>query len=433
MRDRVLTSSLKKENQVERGLTMGTMLRKRTGLMVLIMGCTLALLMSGCGKKKKEAAKPPPKTVVVARAVVKKVPIEFEYSGTVKAIRSVDIVPRVTGFIEKRFFEEGTVVEEGAPLYKIDPRPFKARLDAAKAQLNMHRAMLTFWKSEAARYRKLAKRGAASLEKMEGALARMKETMAAIDKDRADIALANLELSYTDITAPISGRVQQTNIHVGNLVRKNVDVLTSIVQMNPIQVVFSAGRKELYGLQLMKSQGKLLPRDQMEVRLVMPDGSIYSEIGRIDFMSSRINPSTDTVTVRSIFHNKRLPNADYLFIPGQYTQVKVTVGYDPHALLVPAEAVIEDQTGTFVMVVGKGNIVERRKVVEGPTYKGYKVIRKGLKEGEIVVIKGVQKVKTGMEVKPTIEALKPPPSAEGLNPQEKKGEEFEPNNDSSEG
>ncbi len=424
MKDRVLISMFKKENRVERGLTMGTIPQKRTTLLVLVMGCALTLLLSGCGKKKEEAVKPPPKTVVVARAVVKKIPIEFKYSGTVKAIKSVDVVPRVTGFIEKRFFEEGSLVEKGEPLYLIDPRPFKAKLEAAQAQLKMHRAMLTFWKSEAARYRRLAKKGAASLEKMEGALAKMKETMAAIEKDRADIALAKLELSFTNITAPISGRVQQTNIHEGNLVRKNVDVLTSLVQMDPIQVVFSVGRKEIYGLQLMKSQGKLLPRNEMEVRLILPDGSTYSEVGRIDFVSSRINPATDTVTVRSIFRNKKLANADYLFIPGQYTPVKVTVGYNPHAVLVPAEAVIEDQTGTFVMVVGKENKVERRKVEEGPTYKGYKVISKGLKEGEIVITKGVQKVKTGMEVKPTIEAMEPPPSAEDM--EKKKGEGFEP-------
>ncbi len=402
---------MSKENRLERGLIMGA-LRKRTAPVVLIVGCMLTLLLAGCGKKEEEAVKPPPRTVVVARAVVKKIPIVLQYSGTVKAIRSVDIIPRVTGVLEKRFFEEGSLVDNGTLLYLIDPKPFKAKLDAATAQLKMHRAMLVFWKSEAARYRRLAKKGAASLEKMEGALARMKETMAAIDKDRADIALAKLELGYTKILAPFTGRVQQTNFHEGNLVRKDQDVLTSMVQMDPVQVVFSVGRKDVYGFQVLKSKGRLLPRDQMEVRLVMPDGSVYGEIGRIDYVSSRINPETDTVTVRSIFKNSKLKDADYLFIPGQYAKVLLTVGFDPHAILVPAESVIEDQTGTFVMVVGKGNVIERRKVVAGHTYRAYRVIKKGLKEGEIVVVKGVQKVKTGMEVKPTIEAMEPPPATE---------------------
>ncbi len=418
-----------KENRVERGLIMGAH-KKRTTPVVLIVGCILALLMAGCGKKEEEAVKPPPRTVVVARAAVKKIPIVLQYSGTVKAIRSVDIIPRVTGVLEKRFFEEGSLVDNGTLLYLIDPRPFKAKLDAAKAQLRMHRAMLVFWKNEAARYRRLAKKGAASLEKMEGALAKLKETMAAIDKDRADIALAKLELGYTKIVAPFTGRVQQTNFHEGNLVRKDRDVLTSMVQMDPVQVVFSVGRKDVYGFQVLKSKGQLLPRDEMEVRLVMPDGSVYHEIGRIDFVSSRINPETDTVTVRSIFKNNKLKDADYLFIPGQYAKVLLTVGYDPHAILVPAESVIEDQTGTFVMVVEKGNIVKRRKVIAGRTYREYRVIKKGLKEGEIVVVKGVQKVRTGMEVKPTIEAMAPPPSAEEL---EKGNESNNRENSSSEG
>jgi len=385
--------------------------------------------MAGCGKKKEEAVKPPPRTVVVAKAVAKKIPIVLQHSGTVKAIRSVDIIPRVTGVLEQRFFEEGSLVDNGTLLYLIDPRPFKARLNAANAQLKMHRAMLVFWKSEAARYRRLAKKGAASVEKMEGALARMKETMAAIDKDKADIALAKLELEYTRITAPFTGRVQQTNFHVGNLVRKDTDVLTSMVQMDPVQVVFSIGRKDVYGFQVLKSKGRLLPRDKMQVRLVMPDGSIYSKVGKIDFVSSMINPSTDTVTVRSIFKNNRLKEADYLFIPGQYAKVLLTVGYNPHAILIPAESVIEDQTGTFVMVVGKGNKVERRKVVVGTTYKAYKVIRKGLREGEIVVVKGVQKVKTGVEVKPTIEAMEPPSVTEDTGRENGAGD----NSSSSEG
>ncbi len=417
-----------KENRVERGLIMGA-LKKRTTPVVLIVGCMLALLMAGCGKKKEEAVKPPPRTVVVAKAVAKKIPIVLQHSGTVKAIRSVDIIPRVTGVLEQRFFEEGSLVDNGTLLYLIDPRPFKARLNAANAQLKMHRAMLVFWKSEAARYRRLAKKGAASVEKMEGALARMKETMAAIDKDKADIALAKLELEYTRITAPFTGRVQQTNFHVGNLVRKDTDVLTSMVQMDPVQVVFSIGRKDVYGFQVLKSKGRLLPRDKMQVRLVMPDGSIYSKVGKIDFVSSMINPSTDTVTVRSIFKNNRLKEADYLFIPGQYAKVLLTVGYNPHAILIPAESVIEDQTGTFVMVVGKGNKVERRKVVVGTTYKAYKVIRKGLREGEIVVVKGVQKVKTGVEVKPTIEAMEPPSVTEDTGRENGAGD----NSSSSEG
>ncbi len=374
-----------------------------TSLSILLMGCVLALFIWGCGKKKEAEVKPPPLTVVVAQAKVKKIPIVLEYSGTVKAVKTVNIIPRVTGYLEKRYFTEGATVKKGDPLYLIDPRPFKARLDAAMAQLKMHQAMLTFWKSEVQRYDRLAAKGAASIEKKEATLAKMQETMAAIEKDKADIQLAKLELEYTRITAPFTGRVQATRIHEGNLVRKDTDILTTMIQMDPIQVVFNVGRKEVYGLQKMKQKGLLLPTDKMEVRLVLPDGSYYPEVGRIDYISSRINPATDCVTVRSIFHNKTLEKGSYAFIPGQYAPVRVTVGYNPKALLIPASAIIEDQTGVHVMVVGKGNKVESRKVEVGAIYKQYREITKGLKEGEIVIIKGVQKVKSGMEVKPMIE------------------------------
>ncbi len=392
------------EKYTERGLIMGTKrLKGATSLSALVAGCVMALLLAGCGKKKEAEVKPPPPTVIVAQAVVKKIPIVTEYSGTVKAVKTVKIIPRVTGYLEKRYFTEGTTVKKGDLLYLIDPRPFKARLDAAMAQLKMHQAMLAFWKSEAQRYNRLAARGAASMEKKEATLAKLQETMAAIEKDKADIQMAKLELAYTRITAPFTGKVQATRIHEGNLVVKDRDVLTTMVKMDPIQVVFNVGRKEVYGLQEMKQKNQLLPRDKMEVRLILPDGRVYSEVGRIDYVSSRINPATDCVTVRSIFHNKDLGKDNYVFIPGQYAPVKVTVGYNPKALLIPASAVVEDQTGIHVMVVGKGNKVEMRKVEVGATYKNFKEITKGLKEGEIVIIKGVQKVKSGMEVKPMIE------------------------------
>ncbi len=400
----------KEGKHTERGLIMGIKrLRGIPSLTVLAAGCAIALLLAGCGKKKEAEVKPPPPQVVVAQAVVKKIPIVAEYSGTVKAVKTVDIIPRVTGYLEKRYFTEGSTVKKGDLLYLIDPKPFQARLDAAKAQLQMHQAMLTFWKSEVQRYNNLAAKGAASMEKKEATMAKLQETLAAIQKDKADIELAKLELGYTKITAPFTGKVQATRIHEGNLVVKDRDVLTTLVQMDPIQVVFNVGRKEVYGLQRLKQKNLLLPRDKMEVRLVLPDGSIYSEVGRIDYVSSRINPATDCVTVRSIFHNKSLGKDSYVFIPGQYAPVKVTLGYNPKALLIPASAVVEDQTGIHVMVVGKGNKVEMRKVEVGATYKNYKEITKGLKEGEIVIIKGVQKVKSGMEVKPMIE----PPAEQG--------------------
>ena len=368
---------------------------------VFAVGCVLIFLLIGCkSKSKNKSAKPPPPTVTVAEVAQQKIPIIMQFSGTITSVKTVDIIPRVSGYIEKRYFEEGTFVQEGDPLYLIDPRPFKARLDANMAQLKSHQASLAFWKNEAARYERLAAQGAASQEKKEGTLTKLNETRAAIEKDKADIENARLELSFTRINAPFSGRIQQTRINVGNLVQKQRDVLTTLVQMDPIYVVFNISRNQVYQIQLLKRKGKVFPVEEMKVELLLPDGSSYQQQGKVNFISFRINPTTDSVTVRGVFSNKFTERGDYDLIPGQYAPVRLILGENPDALLIPETALVQTQAGTHVFVVGKDNKVESRKVVAGSSYKQQRVINDGLKHGEQVIIEGVQKVRPGMAVKP---------------------------------
>ena len=367
---------------------------------VFVIGCVLILLLTGCGDKSKQKAAPPPPTVTVTKVAQQKIPIIMQFSGTITSVKTVDIIPRVSGYIEKRYFEEGTFVQEGDPLYLIDPRPFKARLDAYDAQLKSHQASLAFWKSETARYERLAAQGAASQEKKEGTITKLNETRAAIEKDKADIENARLQLSFTRIKAPFSGRIQQTRINVGNLVQKQRDVLTTLVQMDPIYVVFNISRNQVYEIQLLKRKGKVFPVKEMKVELLLPDGSSYQQQGKVNFISFRINPTTDSVTVRGVFSNKFTEKGDYDLIPGQYAPVRLILGENPDALLIPETALVETQAGTHIFVVGKDNKVESRKVVAGSSYKQQRVINDGLKHGEQVIIEGVQKVRAGMAVKP---------------------------------
>jgi RND family efflux transporter MFP subunit len=367
---------------------------------VFVIGCVLILLLTGCGDKSKQKATPPPPTVTVAKVAQQKIPIIMQFSGTITSVKTVDIIPRVSGYIEKRYFEEGTFVKEGDPLYLIDPRPFKARLDAHNAQLKSHQASLAFWKSETARYERLAAQGAASQEKKEGTITKLNETRANIEEDKANIENARLELSFTRIKAPFSGRIQQTRINVGNLVQKQRDVLTTLVQMDPIYVVFNISRNQVYEIQLLKRKGKVFPVKEMKVGLLLPDGSSYPQQGKVNFISFRINPTTDSVTVRGVFSNKFTEKDDYDLIPGQYAPVRLILGENPDALLIPETALVETQAGTHVFVVGKDNKVESKKVVAGSSYKQHRVISDGLKHGEQVIIEGVQKVRAGMAVKP---------------------------------
>ncbi|MGD9290394.1 MAG: efflux RND transporter periplasmic adaptor subunit, partial [Desulfobacterales bacterium] len=345
----------------------------------IAVGWILIFLLTGCdGKAEKQPAKPAPPDVQVAEVIQGKVPIVREFSGTIKAIKTVDIIPRVSGYIDERYFEEGTFVKKGDPLYLIDPRPYKAKLDAYKAQLKLDQAGLAFWQKETKRYESLAKQGAASKEKTEGTIAKRDELLATVAKDKADIENAKLDLSFTRITAPFDGRVQETRINVGNLVQQQRDVLTTLVQLDPVYVVFNISRSHVFEIQLLKRQGKLFEIADMRIEIQLPDGSTYSQQGQVNFISFQINPATDTVLVRGIIANKKdQAVGDYDLIPGQYAPVRLILGEDPAALLIPQPALVESQIGRQVFVVNADNKVESRSVEIGRGYQGQWVIKKG--------------------------------------------------------
>ena len=360
----------------------------------------IVLLTPACdGKAKKQVVKPQPPDVQVAEVVQEKVPIVMEFSGTIKAIKTVDIIPRVSGYIDERHFEEGTFVKKGDPLYIIDPRPYKAQLDAYNAQLKLDQAGLVFWRKETKRYQSLVKQGAASKEKTEGTIAKRDEMLATVAKDKADIENAKLDLSFTNIAAPFDGRIQQTRINVGNLVQQQRDVLTTLIEMDPVYVVFNISRSDVYEIQLLKRQGKLFETEDMRIEILLPDGSTYNQQGKINFISYQINPTTDTVLVRGIIaNNKARAVSDYDLIPGQYAPVRVILGQDPAALLIPQPALVESQIGKQVFVVNVENKVESRSVEVGRGYQGQWIIKKGLKKGEKVIVEGTQKVRPGVVV-----------------------------------
>ena len=373
---------------------------KLTATRTLMVGAgACLLLLAGCGDKPKQKAELPPPDVRVAEVIQQKVPIEMTFSGTVKSIKTVDIIPRVSGYIEARYFEEGTVVNEGDPLYLIDPRTYQARLDAELAQLKEHEASAVFWKSEERRYTKLAKTGAGSVEDKEKAIAKRAEVLANIEEDKADIENARLNLSFTDITAPFTGRVQDTKINVGQLVHEQQDILTTLKQIDPIYAIFNVSRRQIDRIQQLRREGLAFEswRDFI-VEVKLADGSVYNKPGKMNYISAQINPTTDTLEFRATFPNPFEHLAQVALVPGQYVPVILTVGEDPNTLLVPGPALVESQVGTQVYVVNKDNKVETRKVEVGQAYKQQWIIKKGLKKGERVIYDGLQKVRPGMVV-----------------------------------
>ncbi len=359
------------------------------------------------------AAPPPPPEVVLAEVVQRNVPIVMRYSGTVKSLRRVDIIPRVSGYIFERYFTEGTFVKEGEPLFLIDPRPYQETVNNFEAQLMREKATLKFWEAEVDRYERLAKKGAASKEQRDATVAKRDTTLADIDKYKANISNAELDLSFTKITAPFDGRIQQEKIDVGNLVKEQKDVLTTLVQMDPIHVVFNLSRNEVYRVQQLTRKGWAYPLDEMPVEIMLPDGTPYDIKGNLDFVSFVTDPTTDTLDARAIFDNP--PNSElggFELIPGQYVPVKITVGEIPDALVIPQVALVETQAGKLVYVVGDDNKVEHRKVETGQAYAQLLVITKGLKKGEKVIVEGLQKVRPGMAVKPKAAGAGPAEAAE---------------------
>jgi RND family efflux transporter MFP subunit len=267
------------------------------------------------------------------------------------------------------------------------------------AQLKLDQAALAFWEKETKRYGSLVKQGAASKEKTEGTIAKRDEMLATVEKDKANIENAALDFSFTKITAPFNGRTQETRINVGNLVQQQRDVLTTLVQMDPIYVVFNISRNQVYEIQKQKRQGKVLPVEEMRTEVLQPDGSTYPHEGKINFISFRINPTTDSVLVRATLPNRKSGGSGgYDLIPGQYAPVRLILGEDANALLIPQQALVESQIGKQVFVVNADNKVETRNVEVGRSYKNQWIIQKGLKKGEKVIVEGTQKVRPGVVV-----------------------------------
>ncbi len=378
-------------------------LRLRGGKRLAAAGLmAAAALVAACDEPKQEAAAPPPPAVTVAEAATQDVPIVMEFSGTLDPIQRVEIVPRVSGYITARHFTEGAFIKKGDLLYEIDPRPYQSTLDQATAELQTTRAELKFWASEVERYERLVKSGGVSQEKLEATIANRDKYAAQVSENQANIASAALNLGFTKINAPMDGRIQQTKVFEGANVSQQQSILTEIVQLDPINVIFNVTRNEAFEVQRLQAAGTGYPIDKMTVQLRLPDGTLYPSIGRIDFVSAKINATTDSAVVRGVFANHRDEKVGYTFLPGQYVPVLLTAGTVPNAVVIPSVALIQTQAGAFVFVVGADNKVERRRIDIGRAHQGLRVVTKGLAKGEKVVVAGLQKIKNGMtvEVKP---------------------------------
>jgi RND family efflux transporter MFP subunit len=365
----------------------------------------LLLLMVACGSKESaEAPKGvPPPAVVVAPVLQKTVPIYGEYVARTEARQTVEIRARVEGFLEKVLFKEGSQVKAGQLLFVIDQRPYKAALQDARGSLAQARAGLEKAQKDVDRLRPLVAEDAAPQVDLDKAEAEAQYSGAAIEKARAAIAKAELDLKFTEIRSPLTGIIGKEEVAVGNLVTKDKTLLTTVSSWDPMRVVFSISESDYLLLARKYPEGRKPASEAASpepFELIMADNSIYPYRGKLSFVDRALDLTTGTLKIYVSF-----PNPDQLLRPGLFGRIRVALEERPEALLVPQRAVQEMQGVKTVLVVGQDDKVALHTVTLGERYKDYYIVTEGLKPGDRVVVEGLQKAIPGRKVTPKAQPI----------------------------
>lgn len=364
------------------------MIRPRSAVAALL------LVVPALACRRGEPAAPPPLPVTVAEVRQEKIPVYLEHVGTTEAVSTIQVRARVPGVLEKVLFKEGADVEKGELLFVIEQKPYQTKVAQAKAQLEQMQALAGRTQTDFKRTAELTKKDFASQSDLDHARAARDEAAAQVEAARAALQQAEIDLGYTEIRSPITGRVGKVERDRGNLVGAGEQtVLTTIVQLDPIYIYFSPSERERLDVLRLRKEGVYGPRADIEVHAMLSDGSDYPEVGKIDFVDNSVDPKTGALRVRAVF-----PNPDKQLLPGQYANLRVLIARDVPALLVPARAVMEEQGGSSVFVVKSDETIEPRAVVAAGTYQKDRVIEKGLEVGEKVAVDNLSKLRGGMKV-----------------------------------
>lgn len=352
----------------------------------------------------------PPPEVVVTTVQLKSFPVSFEYVGQTAGSREVEVRARVTGILQKRNFDEGAPVKQGQSLFTIDPAPYQATAARAEADVVAAEARLEQAKRNAGRLKPLYAEKAVSQKDYDDAVSAEAIGAADVKAARARLAEARLNLGYTKVAAPVSGVASRSLRSEGSLVSGPDVLLTTVMQVDPMWVLFGVPDNDQGRLQKEVQAGRLiLPKDgQFEVALVLPDGSTYNQTGKLNFTDVRISPSTGTRESRA-----EIPNPDGVLRPGQFVRVQLRGGEIPNAVSVPQRAVLEGPQGKFVYVVNEQSQAEARPVQAGEWSGNTWIITSGLKPGERVITDGVMKLGPGAPVRiadPSSNAAAKPPA-----------------------
>lgn len=370
--------------------------------MTLALLAAVSAVLSACARNEAATKSDPgaavaPPQVTVAQVISRSVNDFDEFTGRFEAIDRVEVRPRVSGYISSVNFTEGSEVKKGDVLFVIDPRPYAAELKHAQAQLAQAKSALTLAKSEKARAVNLLAQHAISQEEYDTRASGDEQAEANVELAQAALDTAQLNMEWTRVTAPISGRISRADVTVGNLVNNGQTVLTTLVSLDPIYVRFDGDEQAyLRYVKLAKDRAAAGEKDKPNPVLVgLADEAGFPHAGVMVFLDNEVDPQTGTIRTRA-----RLDNHDRAFTPGLFARVRLLGDQKYDALLINDSAVGTDQTVKYVLVVGADNKVEYRPVKLGPIIDGLRVVREGLKPTDTIVVNGLQRVRPGSPVSP---------------------------------
>ena len=390
----------------------------------LAIAILLALAVAACGKKDDGKGGAPgrpagpggpggPPPVTVAPPLIKPIVDWDDYVGRFEAMQSVEVRPRVSGYVSKLAFRDGQFAKAGQLLFVIDPRPFEAALAQARADAGRAKATAEVARTSFERTKKLLDLNAVSREEFDNARATLLQAQASLASAQAVVRSRALDVSFTRVTAPISGRLSDRRVDVGAYVAAGQNVLTTVVRLNPIRFIFT-GSEAVYLKYQRANRAGTRPSSRVSpnpVDIRLADENEYRWHGRMDFVDNAIDLGSGTIRGRAV-----VANPDGFLTPGMFGHMRLIGSGSYDGMLIPEDAVVTDQTRKTALVIGKDNKVEPRVVELGPIVDGLRVVRAGLKASDRVIIEGVQRARPGMQVSPKAGRIVPPAPGNGPAP-----------------
>lgn len=365
-----------------------------------VLGLALFAALAACGDSA-PPPEPPPTPVSVAQVIDRDIEEWAEYSGRLEAIESVEIRPRVSGYVLKVNFDEGKEVRKGDLLATIDPKPFQADLERARAEVERVSSELELARSDLSRSEKLLSSRAISQEEYDQRVAQRRSASASLRAAQAAVDTAQLNVGYTRVTSPIDGRVGRAEVTEGNLVSGGqsgqATRLTTVVSIDPVFAYFDAAEADyLHFVEMARRGERPSSRDEKNaIRMGLANEQGFPHMGYMDFIDNVVDPNTGTIRARAVF-----TNTDRYLTPGLFVRLQLLASGKYRAILITDRAVGTDQDRKFVLVLGPENTLQYRNVELGTTTDGLRIVKSGLKPGERVVVNGLQRVRAGMKVAP---------------------------------